>query len=248
MKQIDYEEVTLVTDNCDISPLINKLQVDLPIKMLKLALTHRSYSFEQQCDSNERLEFLGDAVLQLVITQHLYMNHPHTPEGDIAPMRAATVSQKPLAKAARRLGIGEFLRLGKGEIKTGGQEKDSLLCDAMEAIFGAVYLAYGLEVTAKLIMRLVAPELQLAEKGGAGIDWKTSIQEKVSQLKPGSSPVYSFNATGPDHAKHFVVTVNAAGIAVGKGSGSSKRAAEIEAARVAFLALESVEQTGVEKG
>lgn len=220
--------------------LLKELGVDLPLDLLKIALTHRSYAFENECEPNERIEFLGDAVLQIVVTEHLYKECPTSSEGNLAPMRAATVSQRPLSQVARRLDLGAFILLGKGEILTKGWEKDSLLCDTMEAIFGAVYLTHGFSVATEVILQIVKPELSLAKQGGARLDWKSSIQELLTKLIPGEVPVYTASYTGPDHARHFTVEVRAGSIAVAVGEGTSKRAAEIQAAKRAYEAIYEV--------
>ncbi|MDR2566998.1 MAG: ribonuclease III, partial [Bifidobacteriaceae bacterium] len=156
--------------------LADGLGVDLDPELLVLALTHRSFAHEAGgIPTNERLEFLGDSILGLVVTEHLYRAHPDLPEGELAKMRAATVSQRALARVARGIGIGNYVLLGRGETTTGGADKDSILSDTLEALLGAVYISHGLEDTRDVVLRLVGPTLERAAQLGAGLDWKTSL-------------------------------------------------------------------------
>lgn len=205
-----------------------------------LALTHRSFAHENGgLPTNERLEFLGDTVLGLVVTEYLYRTHPGLPEGELARMRAATVSQKALAQVARRYAIGSYVLLGKGELRTGGNDKDSILSDTVEAVIGAVYLNHGLEIARGLVQRLVGPTLAAAADLGAGLDWKTSLQELAASRGLGS-PVYASDHTGPDHARVFTSTIHVDGRLLGTGEGTAKKHAEQHAAEAAyqFLAAE----------
>lgn len=221
-----------------------RLGVGIDPEMLVLALTHRSFAYEHGgIPTNERLEFLGDAVLGIVVTEHLFRAHPDLPEGDLAKMRAATVSQRALAAVARGLGVGEFLLLGRGERVTGGREKDSILSDTMEALFGAVYLCHGLEVAREVIERLMGATLERAATAGAGLDWKTSLQEAAAERGLGA-PVYEVTGEGPDHARIFTARVLLAGAAVGAGSGTAKKVAEQTAAQEAYRALLARDEPG----
>lgn len=203
-----------------------------------LALTHRSFAHENGgIPTNERLEFLGDTVLGLVVTEALYRRHPDLSEGELAKMRAATVSQKALAAIARTLDLGRFLLLGKGEIRTRGFDKDSILSDSVEALIGAVYLSHGLEPTRGFVHRLVDPTLAAAADLGAGLDWKTSLQEAAAAAGH-SAPEYSSQATGPDHARVFTSYVHLGGDLYGTGTGTAKKYAEQQAAELAYRALE----------
>lgn len=217
--------------------LIEKLGVPLDPELLVLALTHRSFAHEAGgIPTNERLEFLGDTVLGLVVTEALYRRHAEQSEGDLAKMRSASVSQRALAAIARKLGLGSFILLGKGELTTGGRDKDSILADTMEAVFGAVYLAHGLETARTLVERLVDPTLDLAADLGAGLDWKTSLQELAAELGFGG-PSYEVDGSGPDHERSFVARVTVGGEVRGIGSGPAKKIAEQEAAALAYGAL-----------
>ncbi|MDR2378695.1 MAG: ribonuclease III [Bifidobacteriaceae bacterium] len=217
--------------------LLAGLGVGLEADLLVLALTHRSFAHEAGgIPTNERLEFLGDSILGLVVTEHLYRSHPDLPEGELAKMRAASVSQRALARVARSIGIGPYILLGRGETTTGGADKDSILSDTLEALLGAVYLSHGLETTKEVILRLAGPTLERAASLGAGLDWKTSLQELVAGL--GMSPVeYRAEGTGPDHARVFEAEVWVDGRERGRGKGSSKKLAEQRAAEDAYRRL-----------
>jgi ribonuclease-3 len=216
------------------------LGVDLPDGLLGLALTHRSFAYENDgLPTNERLEFLGDSVLGLVVTDELYRSQPDLPEGQLAKLRASVVNMTALAGVARRLGkggVGPYLLLGRGEETTGGREKDSILADVVEALIGAVHLGCGLDAASTLVHRLFDPLLVEAATRGAGLDWKTSLQELGAGLGLGA-PVYQTRDEGPDHAKTFTAAVALAGTVHGRGSGRTKKAAEQEAAEVAWRAL-----------
>jgi ribonuclease-3 len=220
--------------------LLEALGVELDAELLKLAMTHRSYAYENGgLPPNERLEFLGDAVLGLVVTDHLYNTHPDLPEGHLAKLRASVVNMHALAGVARRLsdgGLGEYLLLGKGEELTGGRNKASILADGMEAVIGAVYLAHGIDVARGLVHRLFDGLLAEAPLLGAGLDWKTSLQELTAQASLGV-PEYRVQEEGPDHRKEFTATVIVAGQDRGSGDGTTKKEAEQKAAEAAWRSL-----------
>lgn len=221
----------------DVDVLLERLGVHIDPELLVLALTHRSFAHEAGgIPTNERLEFLGDTVLGLVVTERLYRANADTAEGDLARMRAATVSQRALAGVARELGLGDFILLGRGELVTGGREKDSILSDTVEALIGAAYLCNGLEPTRAMIERLVAGLLAQAATLGAGLDWKTSLQELVAS-RGLPAPTYQVVGTGPDHARSFTATVIVAEEAWGTGSGPAKKVAEQQAAEDAYSRL-----------
>ena len=217
--------------------LLEKLGVHLDPELLVLALTHRSFAHEAGgIPTNERLEFLGDTVLGLVVTESLYRTRPDESEGSLAKMRAATVSQRGLAGVARELDLGRYVLLGKGEIATGGRDKDSILSDTLEAVFGAVYLTHGLEVAREVVERLVGPTLAQAGDLGAGLDWKTSLQELAAELGLGA-PHYDVVGEGPDHARTFTAVAVVGGEPRGTGVGPAKKVAEQQAAEATYLAL-----------
>jgi ribonuclease III len=227
--------------SASVARLTHELGVQLDPELLVLALTHRSFAHEAGgIPTNERLEFLGDTVLGLVVTEALYRRHPGLSEGELAKMRAATVSQRSLAAIARRLGLGRYLLLGRGELSTGGRDKDSILGDTLEALFGAVYLMHGLEAARTLVERLVNPTLAVAADLGAGLDWKTSVQELAAHLGKGA-PDYECDSEGPDHARTFTARIVVGGEVWGTGTGTAKKIAEQEAAANAYRALSDVQ-------
>ena len=200
------------------------------------AFTHRSYAYENGgLPTNERLEFLGDAVLGLVVTDVIYRAFP-LPEGQLAKLRAATVNMNVLAEVARELGVGEAVRLGRGEELSGGRDKSSILADTLEAVLGAIYLDKGLSRAAALVRRLFEHRVMEAAGRGAALDYKTSLQE-LAASSLGGMPSYAIEEEGPDHAKRFTATVSVAGTAYGSGKGRSKKEAEQQAAREAFESL-----------
>jgi ribonuclease-3 len=204
---------------------------------LRQALTHRSYAYENGgLPTNERLEFLGDSVLGLVVTTALYGDHPTLPEGRLAKLRASVVNSRALAEVARTLGLGPHLLLGRGEETTGGRDKESILADTLEAVLGAIYLQYDLSVAAEVVHRLFDPVMAQAARLGAGLDWKTSLQELTATRALGV-PDYHIEQTGPDHAKTFTAWAVVAGERFGGVQGRTKKDAEQKAAEAAFLAL-----------
>ncbi|MGH3912953.1 MAG: ribonuclease III [Pseudonocardiaceae bacterium] len=224
----------------DRASLIAALGVDIDAELLILALTHRSYAYESGgLEPNERLEFLGDAVLGVVVTDHLFRTHPDLPEGQLAKLRASVVNMHALAGVARGLGangLGEYVLLGRGEELTGGRDKASILADTTEALIGAVYLEHGMETVQTLVHRLFGPLLIGAPLLGAGLDWKTSLQELTASADLGV-PQYRVVEDGPDHLKEFTATAWIAGIARGSGQGRTKKEAEQRAAEAAWHSL-----------
>ncbi|MDR7186333.1 ribonuclease-3 [Microbacterium trichothecenolyticum] len=219
-----------------LSDLTQKLGVDIDPELLSLALTHRSWAYENgQVPHNERLEFLGDSVLGLAVTVRLFTGHPELEEGSLAKRRASVVSTVALAEIARGIGLGAHLKLGRGEILTGGRDKDSILADTMEAIFGATYLSTGSDAATGLVLRLVDPLLADPERYGAAMDPKTALQELAAHggLLP---PVYEVTSTGPDHDRRFTAIVTVGELSA-EGAGTSKKHAEMAAALTAWRAL-----------
>jgi ribonuclease III len=206
-------------------------------ELLERALTHRSYAYENGgLPTNERLEFLGDSVLGLVVTDTLFRTHPDLPEGQLAKLRAAVVNMRALAGVGRSLELGRFVRLGRGEETTGGRDKSSILADTLEALIGAVYLERGLDDAAALVHRLFDPLIERSALLGAGLDWKTSLQELTAASSLGV-PEYVVEESGPDHAKTFRAIVRVAGVDYGSGVGRSKKEAEQQAAESAWAAI-----------
>lgn len=207
---------------------------------LLLALTHRSWCAENAGSrSNERLEFLGDAVLGLVVTDHIFSAHPEMPEGSLAKLRAAVVSEPTLAAVAAELGVGPCLRLGKGEASSGGREKASILSDAMEAIIGAVYVDGGLDAARPVVLDLLGDRIISEAVGPGSADYKSQLQEILARRNEGA-PVYELSDEGPDHDKRFFARVRVDGSVIGEGEGRSKKLAEQAAARAAFIRLSPV--------
>jgi ribonuclease-3 len=226
----------VAAERTTLSDLTQKLGVDIDPELLSLALTHRSWAYENgQVPHNERLEFLGDSVLGLAVTVRLFTGHPELEEGALAKRRASVVSTVALAEIARGIGLGAHLKLGRGEILTGGRDKDSILADTMEAIFGAAYLSAGSDAATGLVLRLVEPLLADPERYGAAMDPKTALQELAAHagLLP---PSYEVTSTGPDHDRRFTATVTV-GERTAEGGGTSKQHAEMAAALTAWRAL-----------
>ena len=210
---------------------------DLDPELLQHALTHRSYAYENgNVPNNERLEFLGDSVLGFVVTEMIFRRHPDLPEGQLAKLRAAVVSAKALAEVARTLGLGEHLLLGRGEETTGGRDKPSILSDTMEAVIGAIFLAFGIERVAEVVRTIFEPVIADAAALGAGLDWKTSLQEVAADHGLGV-PVYELEGTGPDHDKKFTASVVMTDRVYHGGEGRSKKEAEQMVAEIAWRAI-----------
>ncbi|NYJ74058.1 ribonuclease III [Allobranchiibius huperziae] len=224
--------------------LHDKTGADVDEELLQRGLVHRSYSYENGgVPHNERQEFLGDAILGLVVTDHLYHAHPDLPEGQLAKFRAAVVNSRALAAVAREIDLGSFVLLGKGELSSGGRDKDSILADTMESVIGTVYLCGGVAAAARLIHDLMDGRIDASAELGAGLDWKTSLQEVASAAGLGS-PHYTVQEQGPDHDKVFTATVLVVGEPVGTGIGRNKKSAEQLAAEQAWRRLKEHTGTG----
>lgn len=207
------------------------------ISLLRLALTHASYTAEHDDEvSNERLEFLGDAVVGLVLAEEMYRRHADFDEGVLTDLRKSVVNAQTLAIAARRLGLGRFIMLGRGETSGGGADKTSILANAFEAVIGAVFLDAGAQAAHSLSLRLLAPEIAAAVPGLKYLDPKTQLQELTSERDLGM-PHYEVRDEGPDHDKMFFAEVVIAGATRGVGTGRTKKAAEQKAAAEAIDAL-----------
>ncbi|MGQ0506598.1 MAG: ribonuclease III [Myxococcaceae bacterium] len=228
-----------------IAGLESKLQVTFTDKSLGLAaVTHKSYANEHRDENgsdNERLEFLGDAVIDLAVSHRLMERFPKAEEGELSKLRALIVNEEGLAKVARRLGLGELLQLGRGEELTGGREKSSVLADALEAVIGAVYLDGGLSKVMLLVDTQFGEVLEGVADGRSGFDYKTRLQELI-QTKHKISPRYKVVAeSGPDHAKVFEVELTIASEPHARATGRNKKEAEQSAAKVALERLQSEE-------
>lgn len=206
-------------------------------QLLAHAVTHRSYCAEHPgAPSNERLELLGDAVLGLVVTEHLYCTYTHLSEGDLAKLRASVVSSEALAEIALELDLGSALRLGKGEEATGGRAKASILADALEAVIAAVYLEGGMDAVRLSVLRMVEERIAANATGPGGRDYKTRLQELAAR-RYDTIPRYRVRHDGPDHARRFFAVVALEGEVVGEGEGRAKKQAEQAAARAAWERL-----------
>ncbi len=224
-------------------PLLSDIQLRISHRfrdqeLLERALTHKSYANENRVPAhNERLEFLGDAVLSLIVSEHLMKNCPDSTEGDLSRLRAAVVSEPALAAVARDIGLGSYLLLGKGEEQTGGRDKDSLLANCLEALIASVYLDGGLPVAEALVIRLFEKTVQRTCTSRGTLDYKTELQE-LSQERMKQLPEYRIvSETGPDHQKQFTVELSINSEICGRGTGRSKKDAEQKAAREALKKL-----------
>ena len=217
--------------------LTARLGLDIRQELLELAFTHRSFAYENGLtQTNERLEFLGDSVLGLVVTEQLYVKYPDLDESRLSPLRSGIVNMRALADIARSLELGQYMRIGKGEEVTGGRDKNSLLADSLEALIGAIYLSHGFSESQRVVGALIDETLESAMTRGAGLDGKTSLQELAASRKL-PAPEYLITESGPDHDKTFVATAVVGGEKVATGEGKSKREAEQIAARVAYEKL-----------
>jgi len=213
--------------------------------LLVQALSHRSWCAEAGgLPSNERLEFLGDAVLGLVVAEHCYRTYPELPEGSLAKVRAAVVNTHVLAQVALELELGDMVLLGRGEDASGGRNKPSILANAVEAVIGAVYLDRGWDAAAAFILRLLDRRITDSAAGPGAEDYKTRLQEFVMR-RVGELPRYEVHGTGPDHARRYSAQVFVGGSPTGSGEGRSKKDAEQSAARAAWFALAAGERQAV---
>jgi ribonuclease III len=229
----DYEGLRAALGNPTLDP-----------ELLERALTHRSFAYENGgLPTNERLEFLGDAVLGVVVTETLYVTHPELSEGRLAKLRAAVVNARALAEVGREIGLGDHVKLGRGEQVTGGRGKSSILSDTLEAVLGAIHISGGFEVSSQVVHLLFDPLIEAASALGAGLDWKTSLQELAAEHGFGV-PEYVIADDGPDHMKTFTAQVRVADQLYGNGVGRSKKEAEQAAAETAYG--EIAERLGVE--
>ena len=220
--------------------VLRELGIDLDAQLYRLAVTHRSWAYENGgVPTNERLEFLGDAVLGVVVTEHLYLSFPHEPEGILAKLRAAVVNAQSLAAVARSLNLGREVLLGRGEATTGGRDKASILADTLEAVIGAVFLQHGITSAGQFVHALFDTVVDEAATLGAGLDWKTSLQELSAALSLGV-PTYQVTESGPDHDKRFEAYAVVSDERYGPGRGLNKKQAEQEAAASAFTALSAL--------
>ncbi len=204
--------------------------------ILSLALTHSSYANENKNSKgyNERLEFLGDSVLSIIVSKYLFTNFPKMPEGELSKTRAALVCEKSLAAFAREIQLGSFLLLGKGELQNGGNDRDSILADAFEALIASLYLDGGIEVAEKFVLKFISEQMEEKKIFTAFVDYKTELQEIIQQNKEEKVEYVVVDESGPAHDKSFTVEVHLNSNVIGKGIGKSKKIAEQMAAKEAM--------------
>ena len=216
---------------------LKELGVEVDAQLFELSFTHRSYAYEHgQGESNERLEFLGDAVLQIIVTEHIYRTYPALAEGQLAKLRSSVVSTVALAEVARELHLGEHLLLGKGELATNGRDKRSILADTMEAVIGAVHLSAGPDASSRFVHSLLDERIAASEADGNYADFKTVLQERCAERGWGL-PRYDVTGTGPDHLRESPAVVVGDAPPAGEGTAPSKKRAEQIAARLAVQSL-----------
>jgi len=211
------------------------------ISLLHIALTHSSYANEHGIESNERLEFLGDSVLGLTISDYLFRKYPHLSEGELTKMRSNIVSEYSLALVAKDINLGDYLMLGKGEERTGGRRRDSILADGVEAIIGAIYIDGDFYISMQVVLNLLQKQIDVVVKGTGVRDYKTELQEYIQKSSKEGVEYVTVEERGPDHAKLFIVNVLHRGVILGRGRGRSKKEAEQNAARAALNFLLSRE-------
>jgi len=221
--------------------LEKKLGVEFKNRQLaEQAFTHSSYAHERKIDSlnsNERLEFLGDAVLELAISEELYIHYPHLPEGELTKFRATLVCEGSLAKKAQEIDLGKYLYIGKGEEISGGRNRDSTLADTFEAVLGAVFLDLGVDAAKKMVLTLFKEDIENGPKNFTGGDYKTALQEEVQKTDKDGVSYDIVSESGPAHDKTFVAIALASGKEIGRGQGKSKKEAEQDAAAGALVAM-----------
>lgn len=221
----------------DLEALCNTIGVEVDRELLQQALTHRSYAYEHGgIPNNERLEFLGDSVLGFVVTEYIYRTLPDLAEGELTKVKNSVVSEKALSVAAKEIGLGQQLLLGKGEEQTGGRQKPSLLCDAFEAVLGAVFLSAGFDAAAGMVQKYIFPFLADPDALRFQADPKTSILE-LAQARSLGAVTYQIDFEGPDHERTFFATIFVGGTEQARAEGKTKKAAETAAAEIALNAL-----------
>ncbi|MBP3222604.1 MAG: ribonuclease III, partial [Actinomycetaceae bacterium] len=199
--------------------LVERWGVDIERPLLRQALTHRSFAYEHNEPHNERLEFLGDSILGFVVAEKLYRTYPDASEGDMSRMKTFAVSERGLAEVARRLELGGHIRLGKGEKKTGGANKDSILSDTVEALIGATYMQHGIDVARKIVEKWTQKRLDDASVLGPNLDWQTSFEKKIHTFGVEGLLEFEFTSEGPDHERIFYATAFLGETLWGKGKG-----------------------------
>ncbi|MDF2420601.1 ribonuclease III [Trueperella pyogenes] len=205
---------------------------------LEAALTHRSWAYEHDGEHLERLEFLGDSILGAVVAAYIFARSPELDEGDMSKIKAAAVSERSLAQIARRLRLGDFIKLGRGEEMSGGRDKDSILADTVEALIGATFLTHGVEVTNDVVLRHLIVQIEAAAKMGPALDWRTAFEEKARSLGVTGNLTYEIVGEGPDHARVYTASVFIDGQKRGTGVATSQKQAKLEACKDAYHLLD----------
>ena len=225
----------------DTTKLMEAWGIDLPGHLRTLALTHRSWAFEHGTEHNERLEFLGDSILGYIAADWIYHKYPQDSEGDMSKVKAASVSEKALARVARELELGDYIRLGHGEEITGGRGKDSILSDTVEALIAATYLAHGIDATREIVEHHIVPEIRHANELGPALDWRTAFEEKARGMGiPNVDDLrYEMQGEGPDHARVYTARVFLGTQYWGEGTDTSQKSAKLAACADAYRRLTS---------
>ena len=206
-------------------------------ELLKKALTHTSYAYEHNVESNEKLEFLGDSILEFISSEYIYFNFPKLKEGEMTKVRATVVCESSLCKVAKNLGFGEYLYLGRSELATGGKNRPAILADSVEAVIAAMYMDGGLEPTKTFIIENLKCEIENASKNVGQKDYKTVLQEKLQIHGDVKIEYIIVKESGPDHDKLFEAEVRCNNKALAQGKGKTKKQAEMQAAEKALEAI-----------
>ncbi|WP_124039324.1 ribonuclease III [Neoactinobaculum massilliense] len=226
--------------------LLERWGAEISHPLLRRALTHRSFAYEHDEPHNERLEFLGDSVLGLIIAEKVFREFPHATEGDMSRMKTYAVSEKALADVARALDLGPFIRLGKGEKQSGGDRKDSILSDTVESLIAATYLENGMEVARRVVDRLLNQKIQDASVLGPNLDWQTSFEERAHARGMEGTLEFDITSRGPDHARVFTAVAHMGGRTWGSGEGTSQKHARHKAAEASFRLIAAEDAAAVE--
>ena len=219
--------------------LLARWGIEISRPMLRLALTHRSFAYEHDEPHNERLEFLGDSILGLIVAEKVYREYPEATEGDMSKMKIGSVSEVALADIARHLDLGDSIRLGRGEKIDGGRDKDSILSDTVEALIAATYLQHGMDATREVVERLVAPKILEARNLGPNFDWQTKFAEMTRDAGIEGTLTFEFSSEGPDHARVFTAIGTMDGRTSGQGTGTTRKKARHKAAQASCAMLEA---------
>lgn len=219
------------------TPLFKAWGAVVAPELVDLALTHRSWAFEHETESNERLEFFGDAILGYIAVQRIFTDFDSSNEGDMTKLKAASVSEKALAAVARNIDLAPYLKLGHGAELNGDRNKDSILSDAVEALIAATYLTHGLDVTRTVVEQHVVPLIEAAAKLGPASDWRTSFEQLSRANGLGHEITYDISATGPDHNREYTVVVHIGGREWGTGVARSQKMAKLAACEAGYRAM-----------